>query len=287
MRRFIIYVVVSLCTCVSCHPDFDEVKDTDQRYITFTFNTDELYSKVIDNNGVYLTDEGLEISSDYRIRITAYCYDMEDSLLFTDMFLSSQYDLKDIKIRHLHKDEAYRFVFLADIVKHDAYVNYYETWYQLGVRNWSDFYIYADFRYDDAINNVLGLCTFIQQAENQVIDVDISSISYNGYIIFDNLHKVDRLDGYVLYCSSFNLKFMEWERLSSMAYEFDYYNEEVERIIKPVSLNIADSLILAQIRRITLKGNDTLDVRVYNKKRQPFILTIDCDNLKMVDCKFY
>ena len=28
MRRFIIYVVVSLCTCVSCHPDFDEVKDT-------------------------------------------------------------------------------------------------------------------------------------------------------------------------------------------------------------------------------------------------------------------
>ena len=80
-----------LCMCgiFACQEDFDELKDTQQRHVLFTFHVEELFSKVLVANGdTYQLGEVCELPADYRMRITVYGYDHFDSLIYEKTVLS-------------------------------------------------------------------------------------------------------------------------------------------------------------------------------------------------------
>ena len=290
MMKYIIFTVLLFVSMVvtSCEEDFDELNDTNQRHIVFTFKTDSLFSHVLHSKDTYIMGGVNLLEQDYGLRITAYCYDLDDNLLCSDWLILRQLDdFQSIKLRHLYKEMTYRFVFVADIVKYDSFVDFYETWYQLGTKNWSDFYIYADNRDDNALNNILGFHYMEDQPANQIIEVDFTPIFYNGYCIFDNIDSIDRLSGYVAYCSSFKLKSMEWQRLNSLAYSFDYSNVKEKVMVKPISLSFADSLITVKLRTTTLHSVDSVYIDIYNKQRRPFVATFDCGKRELTNCIFY
>lgn len=283
-----IYIII-LCIGLlgACNNDFDELNDTNQRHILFTFNTDSLFSNLLSTNGeTYYISEVNALPSGYHIRITAYCY-TEDGLLFqTKKIITPLHSYSPIKFRHLLLDQKYRFVFLADVVKYDSQNDYYETWYQLGTDDWKTLYLYADERNEDAIYNVVGLSTCVLSASNQEEVVNIRPITYNGFCKFTQLSSVDHLSGYIKPCISFSVKTLRWTRIASAPYEFDYRNPNKD-ITKPVSLSYADSIITVQLITNTLAGKDTSLITIPNPKRRSFVATFDCLNHALEDCTFY
>lgn len=207
MKNKLLLIIPFLFLLASCERDFDEIADTQQRHINFIFNTDGLFTDVLSktNDGYSLT-KLMSLPTDYLLRITAYGYDLSDSLIFTKTILLDDLTRQSLKVRHLLKSEEYRFIFVADIVKSDPYVDYYETWFQLGTKRWSDFYVYSEQRHDEASLNCMASSRMIISPDNQDVEVNFKSITYNGFCVFENLEGVDRLSGYVMNTSTFNMK---------------------------------------------------------------------------------
>lgn len=281
---YIIYVL----GLIACQEDFDEINDTQQRHVTFSFNAEELFSKVLTvNGGTYRIGEVNNWPADYRMRITIYGYDHLDSLVYTKTMITEHSTGQAFKVRHLLSNNTYRFVFIADVVKYDSYVDYFETWFQLGTTYWPKAYIYSDERNTDAVCNSMGFAEVKIIPGNQDTEVTFKPITYNGFCIFHDLNSIDRLSGYVMYCSNFNLKNRAWQKRNSLTYKFDERNVQKNRFVMPVSLCDADSVITVKIRTFTLSGADSTIIDIPNKERRPFVATFNCTTLTLDDCKYY
>lgn len=287
MKKLLLLFLCFLCL-VACQDDFDEINDTQQRHITFTFNTEELFSNVLANTGNnYSLANIKELSSDYRLRISLYCYDSSDSLVYRQTILSKSLTGQSIKVRHLQLGFTYSFMFVADIVKHDPYVSYYETWYQLNTDHLTHSYIYADERSDKAEWNSMACAELTATPENQNVEVKLKSITYNGFCVFNQLNYIDRLSGYMMYTSFFYLRTKSWQKRNSSFYSFDERNPQGASVIKPVSLSYADSIITVKLRTYGLSGADSTIIDIPNYNRRPFVATFNCATLSLDDCKFY
>lgn len=290
MKRMIyyIFVLMLICTATACQDDFDELEDTNQRHVVFTFNTDSLFADILYAEGGNFYLKAMDkLPSDYRLRITAYCYDSKDSLYYTEKIITNEkVCMQQMKIRHLQKNETYRFVFVADVVKYDPYVDYYETWFQLNTDYWSDFYIYSDQRNEDAEKNIMGTATMQLKPNNQSCEILFVPITYNGFCVYDNLENVDRLSGAVRYNFSFWLKTLKWWWSDLLAYEFDYRNPQ-GRIVKPISLSHSDSIISVMLRSMRIEGVDSLQIDIPNSGRRPFVAAFNCERMELDTCLFY
>ena len=287
MKKIVSLFLCILCL-VACQDDFDELNDTQQRYITFTLNAEGLFANVLGNTGNnYLLASTKDLSADYRLRISLYCYDPSDSLICRQTILSTTLTGQSIKVKHLQLNSTYSFVFVADIVKYDPYVSYYETWYQLSTGYLPHSYIYADERDDNAEWNSMACAELAATPENQNVDVKLTSITYNGFCVFNQLDEIDRLSGYVMYTSFFYLKTKSWQKRNSIFYSFDERNPQSASVIKPVSLCYADSIITVKLRTYGLSGADSTIIDIPNYNRRPFVATFNCATLNLDDCKFY
>ena len=277
-----------MCTLcfVACQDDFDELNDTQQRHITFTFNTEELFANVLENAGSDILSF-TDIAADYRLRISLYCYNSLDSLICKQTTLSKSLTGQSVKVRHLQLNNTYSFVFVADIVKYDPFVSYYETWYQLSTEYFPHFYIYADEREDNPEWNSMSCAELTATPKNQNVEVKLTSITYNGFCVFNQLDDIDRVSGYVMYTSFFYLKTKSWQKRNSIFYSFDERNPQGSSIIKPVSLCYADSIITVKLRTYGLSGTDSTIIDIPNYNRRPFVATFNCATLSLDDCKFY
>lgn len=277
-----------ILSLVACQDDFDEINDTQQRHITFTFNTEDVFSKVLVNTGNnYNFADVKGLSADYRLRISLYCYDSSDNLTYNQTILSESLTAQSVKVRHLQSGATYCFVFVADIVKYDPYVSYYETWYQLSTGYLPHSYIYADERNDKAEWNSMACAEVTATPKNQHIEVKLTSITYNGFCVFNQLDDIDRLSGYVMYTSFFYMKTKSWQKRTSIFYSFDDRNPQESSVIKPVSLCYADSIITVKLRTYSLSGADSTIIDIPNYNRRPFVATFNCATLSLDDCKFY
>lgn len=287
MKKLLSFLLCILCL-VACQDDFDELNDTQQRHITFTFNTEDIFFNVLvdtGNNYSFANVKGL--SDGYRLRISLYCYDPSDSLAYKQTLLSESLTCQSVKVRHLQSSITYSFIFVADIVKYDPYVSYYETWYQLSTEYLPHSYIYADERNDKAEWNSIACSELTATPDNQCIEVELKSITYNGFCVFNQLDDIDRLSGYVMYTSSFHLETKSWQKRNSIFYLFDERNPHESSVIKPVSLCYADSIITVKLRTFGLSGADSTIIDIPNYNRRPFVATFNCATLSLDDCKFY
>lgn len=267
-----VYIVLLALLLISCENDFDEFKDTDQRYVSFTLNTDGIFDNVLKptNNG-YALGTVKELSSDYRLRINIYCYDAEDKLISSKtIFNDYNNDEKPIvDIRHLNKDNSYRFVFIVDVVRYNSDIDFYEIWYQLCYDDLSEFYAASFIRNEVEETNILAHNSMTLIPENQMVEVDLNVLTYNGYLILKNVDTNSTLSGYVGYYQSFYIN--NFDGIKRTPNAFEYVNPIDETIIMPITVPILDNEIPISVET----GKVRKDFHIWAQGR-PFVTTIDC-----------
>jgi len=285
--RKIPVLLLLLAAFTACQADFDELRDTQQRYAEFMFCTDSLFARTLLYDGSsYVIGAPATLPSDCRLRITSYCYAPTGRLVYSHKSLHNGLTSEPLRIRHLYKDQTYRFLFIADIVKHDPHVDYYETWFQMSTDRWDAFYLYADNRRDDPLYNIAATAVIEQQPDNQTTQVVLMPVTYNGYLVFRHLDAIERLAGEVVYINSIRLSTMDYISHGSFAYAFEYHSPSGE-IIKPLSLSDADELVMTTLRALTVTGRDTVFIDLLNNDKRPFVATIDCEKRELENCIFY
>lgn len=287
-RLFYFYILVSMCIIMACERDFDEIRDSDQRHITFEFETDDIFADMIHyQNGEFYTEKVNNLPPDCKVRISTYCYDDRDSLIYKTHKFSALNVKQRIKVSHLNKDKEYNFVFIADIVEFYTPHEYMETWYQMKTWSYDSFYIYSDNRSANLEKNVLGKTNIRLQPNNQIFQISFTPITYHGFIEFSNLDHINLLEGDITYSASFAISSLKQLYLANIGYKFRYLNPSEKSLILPVSLNYADDLFAINIGTTVLGSSHSRTFTIKNQSKRPFVITLDCDELELTNCKFY
>ena len=290
LSRFLHIIIVcsGLSLFVGCERDFDELNDTNQRHIEFNFNTDYLFSEILHYDGEsYYLDGVDELPEGHVIRVTSYCYDESDSLVSKSVQMADLNSYSSVKFKHLDKDSSYNFIFIADVVKVDAYVGFYEVWYQMSSKSLNDFYIYSDYRSDSFVENIIGSATFINMnPHNQTYTVDFIPLAYNGYCVFKNLEDVSLLTCVFYDTLSYTFYNMETIKRASLGYQFEFSQFDSDQIIVPLTFSTVDDAISIRVNTIVKQEGSTNNVRFETPNHRPFIIEIDCKTLTLEKVTF-
>ena len=286
MKKLNLLFIITALLSVGCNDNFDEWDDTSQRYITFTFDSVHLATSVLSyTNGEFQLQNKFNLDTDYLYRVVCYCYDSEGNLIDSQTKLSPQIEDTKITIKHLYKDEKYKFLFTADVVKYDQFVNYYETWFQLKTKSIDDFYIFSLNRSDTPQLNVLYSATVETSPANQIQSIELKQISHNGYCVFTNFGKVNKLSGWTNYYESYYIK--DFKGINRSYNSYEYFINEEKSIVLPLTLSLPDDTLKIQMHRYINLKNDTVTYNVYNFEHRPFVLKIDCSAQKLVEYIHY
>lgn len=275
-----------LMLVLSCQNDFDEWNDTNQRNITFDIN---IYSFFDDY--LCLSDEDFikgfskPLNSLDRIRLSCYCYDMNDSLVQYTYLLSNTITKATIQQRHLLKESKYRFEIFADLVWYDSSVDYYETWYQLGVKDINSFYLFCLQPDSMHYRNIVKHKTIYSTADNNKVVVNLNPITINGYCILSNLQDIEMINGYYGYNESFYINSMFGRKRSIHSYS--YFPNKRNRIVIPITTAAINDTISLKIKRIILNDVDSTYIYITNPENKCFVSEIDCKTLIQESCVYY
>jgi hypothetical protein len=272
--------LLGLTMLCACQKDFNELTDSNQRYAEFSFRTDSLFSKALAFDGNTASYPQIDtLPTGYCLRITAYCYDEADELVASKHIFTSLQPDRTIGLTHLQHGVTYRFVFLADIVKYDSQVDFFENWYQLGTSSLATLYLYSDFRHYGAFYDMVGMSTMMLSPDNQLTEVSFAPITYNGYCIFTNTEHVERID--INQFTSFrleNLKGIE----ASWRGETDA-SEITEGFFCPYSFCDADDVFYIRL----VMDSKYYTIEFQNPDLRSFVATIDCKERTITQYDLY
>lgn len=287
MRISFIYILVAVTTLVACKDNFDELHDTDQRYITFEVTTEDFFDDFFNlpqagetpDNSKYVLD------LDYRIRLSCYCYDNNDSLVSKSSLLVNDVDKGFLNITHLTKDTVYRFYIFADVAKNDKALEYYESWFHLETSSIDSFYLLNLQTNGDPHHNILKLATITAVPENNIIPVKLEPISVNSYCIFTNVSDTEWISGEITYSSSFYVKSLSTR--SRESHKFSHINDGQNKIIISITYPSIQDTVNIQIKRTLLNNVEEMEIPIINYDNKPFVTEIDCKSLNLTSCEFY
>lgn len=287
MRKLQILLVIISFLQTSCKDNFDEWEDSPQRYVTFTFDSSDYFSNILSYaDGSFQLGTDFELDSLYWLRTVCYCYDETGNLLDMQTTMSPQLCNPQITIHHLYKDKAYYFVFLADVVKQDSFLDFYETWCQISSKRYDNFYLQMFDKKAEPKNNILLSASFHVLPRNQIVPVTLLPITYNGFCIFTNLDYVEKLNGWIKYNESFYLKDLakrEWQ-----TYEYQHYIvHHIDSVIIPLALTHADDEVTIRIQTTTSSGSKFIEHVLSNEGHRPFVAKFNASTLELDTCIFY
>ena len=264
------YVLLLCLTMVcACQKDFNELTDSTQRYAEFSFRTDSLFSKALDFDGNTASYPQIDtLPEGYCLRITAYCYNMADMLVASEHIFTTLHSEQTLRLTHLQHGVTYRFVFLADVVKFDSQVDFFETWFQLGTNFWNEFYLYSEYRHIGALYDVVGMSTLMLSPDNQLTEVSFAPITYNGYCIFTNTEDLQYI--YIELFTSFRLE--DFKGIESNWIDELRAPQITEGLIRPYTLCNADSVFYIEL----VSDSVAYPVKFSNPNHRSFVATIDC-----------
>lgn len=284
--RKTLWLWIALAVCLSaCEPDFDEIRDTDQRSVTFAVDVSNMFANVLvpEGDGFVLGDNS-GLDDHHRVRVTVRCYDLAGQLVDMATLFTTMDARPEIRIRHLDKNKEYQFVLLADVVEFYSEDNFYETWYQLNDKTIENFYITVFHRNDTAKYNVVSRSIMNLYPENQIVEVDLSPVTYNGYIVFTNYENKDKIEGYTGCYQLFRVYSMQGKNIKGSYYECGNLSEN--KVMVPVTATLADNTVLLDVRVRAGNQSDSTECS-FQTSHRPFVTTVDCQELKVVDCTNY
>lgn len=271
---------------VSCQDNFDEWEDTDQRSITFDIHTEDFFDDFLASSGTdFVMGPNLSLQPTHRLRVACYCYDAADSLVQYKYSLRNNMGTESISLRHLDKNQTYRFELFTDVVRHDDAVDFYETWFPLGTENLSTAYLFC-FQPDSIPeHNIVRHQTLSLQPANNKVEVRLDPFTVNGYCILSNLQSVDYVSGYWGIYDSFFIKDKGLRHATT--YNYQIRPKAKQREVIPVTLGAVSDIFLIKVRHVALNEIDSAYFQVKNPENRPFVLDIDCATLKQKSCVYY
>ena len=283
MKRVIKYLILAFAAgviAVGCKDNFNELTDSDQRYIRFEFDSSNYFSNLLfeDGNGGFKMGAPFELLDSELLRITSYCYDIRDNALVAQKeILSSDGKNLAIEFDRLLKSRQYRFLFFADIVERDAELGYLELWYQLQVKNYYDFLLYrTSMQLVNITENLLLYSNVLLSPSNQVEEVNLSPITYNGYIRLVNA------DSFVYSSVCVNLVSQMSTPFDSGSYDvgvwmFDSNSYNITEYTTITSVKNKGDLKL-EISYREASGGEKVEEFSVPMSNKPFTLQVDCKN---------
>ena len=271
---------------ISCQDDFDEWNDTEQRRITFDVCTDGFFDNFLSMlDGGYSIGTTQALDCNLKVRISGYCYDMDGNMVQNLHVLKDEMGSTSITFLHLLKDHVYRFVFFADVVESDFAVDYYEFWFQLGIDNIDNFYLFCFQPSSAHQNNIVRHASLYAKPENNKVNVTLDPLTVNGYCVLSNLQDIERVSGFYGYNESFFINSMSGRKRG--VHNYSYIVGDEKQIVIPITAGAISDTISVKIKRVVLNLVDSAYVFIRNPDNKPFVSEIDCQTLKMKSCVYY
>lgn len=285
--RKTLWLWIALVACLSaCEPNFDEIRDTDQRSVTFEVDVSNMFANVLvpEGDGFVLGDNS-GLDDRHRVRVTVRCYDLAGQLVDRVTLFTTMDARPEIRIRHLDKNQEYQFVFLADVVEFYSEDNFYETWYQLNDKTIENFYITAFERVDTAKYNVILNKILELYPDNQKVEITMAPLSYNGFFLFTNSDGIAALSGNYGYYES--LRVLTSDGISRDTIHYELSLTDPSKMVIPLTASYADDVVSLRIRKRMSAGTATILRTLSNPSHKPFVATVDCGSMNIVNYVFY
>ena len=276
--RNITYIFFSLSVITSCQPDFDEINDTTQRNITFTFSTSDMFSQVLKmKDGEFEKGRTFSLPEYMCTRISSYCYDNSDSLI--DRRTSRIRSDEDIALnfRHLQKDSIYHFVFLADFVKQDEHLDY-ETWFQLEYDKYDSFYLFWGTQHKDPALNLLMYSELNASPANQTVFVELDPLVNNGYIVLENVEGIEQLSGELKYPAMILVDNLTTKVVNSQSFN---YIMPTTSIYIPLSVPYTSDMLVFNLKKTRFDEEKSVSFKDISLKYFPCVVVVDCNTMSL------
>lgn len=281
--RETLWLWIVLAACISaCEPNFDEIRDTDQRSVTFEVDVSNMFANVLvpEGDGFVLGDNS-GLDDHHRVRVTVRCYDLAGQLVDKSEIFTTLDDKPEMKFQHLDRNKQYSFIFLADVVEYYSDNDFYEIWYQLNDSKIEDLYLITVARSDTSKYNVIRTCNMTLTPENQKVAVELSPVTYNGYFVFTNMEGLPQFSCTYECGASFTLQNMKKTVSGTVKHEIDPTDGAFARI--PFSASFADDNLIIRINGPSIVLNRVIS----NQCHRPFVVFVDCSTLIISDCVYY
>lgn len=278
--------ILALCLLTACQKDFDELNDTRQRWVEFSFDPSEYFSDIlVTTKHGYALGASTELEEGYGLRIVGYCYEADSILTArTTIFGDMQHGLT-MKFKHLDKDIQYHFLFIADIVKYDSEVDYYETWFQLVTSDLDDFYMMSFDRNELVAYNMLLYAEMDVGPANQAIAVEMSQITFNGYLVFTNLEDVSRVSATADYYQSFYIDNLMGKLIRT--YDLGIKDGDGNTVVFPITASHADKSIKVDVTSHNGTFFSSYTITIRDPQHRPFVATVDCSTHQLTNLTLF
>ena len=278
--------ILAICLLTACQKDFDELNDTRQRWVEFSFDPSEYFSDIL-----VATEHGYELGAstaldpNYKLRIVGYCYDADSVLIAKNTVFGDMQQMLTMEFKHLDKDCQYHFLFLSDIVQFYSDTDYYEIWYQLLTRNLGNMYVMSQKREKKPAYNVLLKALIDITPSNQTMAVPLSPITFNGYCAFTNHDGISASNLVSAYHESFFIRNMEGRDRPFHAHV--NMGEVGNTAIIGITASYADKSVDVRITNNAGGLNTATTLTIQNPERRPFVATIDYNTLQLTKLELY
>ena len=270
---------------MSCTDNFDEIRDTDQRYIEFVINNGECLNNVL----LPSTDSftlGSSIPANARLHISAYCYDTSYKLISSKIFFDNLNSIDTITFRHLDKNNEYVFVIVADIVQYMSSLDYQVTWFQIEPQYATSFYVARFENAQEPVCNLLFKKVIVAKPTNNSVPIEIENIVNTGYIRFCHADDVDKISGDSRVTNEFH-PFNDYV-ISSRTFTFSCNNTENSTdILVPVFATIFDNTIYVKVKTTHDLQQDSAILYIPNYQHRPFVADVNCSTLELDNVNYY
>lgn len=275
MKKFSLFIfIIGICTTLgSCTSDFDELKDSDHRSVSFRFDPSEYLANVVHlDNLSESAGYPFGLEDGYMLRITGYCYTPDGTLCKKESLLST--DGKDLHLdfTHLDKNICYDFTFIADFVQPAEGIVYNEIWYQLDTSKKENLYIYRKEQWDSDKYNTMLVGDLQISPSNQTLDVEMKSTTFHGIFTFSETEEFESVKLTLEPHADYKLsdKSGRYLHLKNFDIPLD------RKVFVPMLYNGGDTYIIAKFT-LQRPGEEAKEYTLRtNIKQQNFHININC-----------
>lgn len=287
MKRFSPYIVIIYAmTClVACQDNFDEVADTNLRHVSINIDATHLFDSLIQPTADGQVRYGETLPDDYQLRLTALCYDSEDSLVALQTLLVDDISTHQITLHRLQGTENHHLDLIVDAVRKDDILEYIETWYLLNTARHTTTHIVATSLNDDAVKNVVAHACADFVPANQTLTIVPAPVTYCGYLKLINTGGCYLLTAKASGSDDLLVDGMLSMHRSIQSHRMDFPDGTV--VMWPFTFTHGDNALDISLEVTDSEGQRQAAFCIPNSLFRHFIITIDCHTMQMDDTQYF
>lgn len=279
-RKYTLFLL--LLSLLSCQRDFDPILDSTICTAYFDLDAGDCFRNVISYKGAFIAGIPDALLPNYYLRISGFCYDSDYNLISKKVCLYDSIGIIPFTMEYLDSMQVYNFCFVADFVRNDSLLNYFGAWYYSHENSFET--LFAHFTSADSLSQYNSLLyTTCSLRPNVPISLTLQPITCGGYVQLLNFSKFNKVSFTLSKHKSFSLLDPSQKNVYYWGTTEDFYpTPAMHSISIPITICAADARIGIKVNTcyVTESDGDSIKYYVNFTRRSPFLITMDCANLK-------